>query len=293
MPTTPHQPAPDSTSAPLPTPGDTVDLRDAPDGSPGPDTLYDRWSARSRRELGLSRQQWHHPATKGLVEAVGRGRDLTEPLRALGEARAGAGLSLDELLADLAVLATLAPASDDEPAIGIGRVDTLRAAATAGTAWAEAFYETTSAPGGTDPLTGLATGGFLEARLHQLYVQASHGGRAPADALVLVVVALRCERTSQFSRLARRIRVAGQLRAAFPTSDTVAVLEPTHALVALVPGAPDLGGGVAELAAVTGRDRVWVESLPGDAGGAVALVRELATIPRLPTVAAGADLGHP
>ena len=99
--------------------GILVDLCDALSGAPTLDELHDRWGSSSRRRLGLSRQQWHNPATVDLVDAIAQGRDLTEALRAVGEARAWAGLSLDETLADLGVLAGLVPSSASAEALAL------------------------------------------------------------------------------------------------------------------------------------------------------------------------------
>jgi len=99
--------------------GILVDLCDALSGAPTLDELHDRWGSSSRRRLGLSRQQWHNPATVDLVDAIAQGRDLTEALRAVGEARAWAGLSLDETLADLDVLAGLVPSSASAEALAL------------------------------------------------------------------------------------------------------------------------------------------------------------------------------
>ena len=63
--------------------------------------------------------------------------------------------------------------------------------------------------------------------------------------------------------------------------------------MALVEDGPGLGSHVAALAEGAVRDRVWVERLPDTVDGALGLVRELATIPRLAVVAPEGDVGHP
>ncbi len=258
------------------------------------DDLHDRWGATSRMRLGLSRQQWYHPATCDLVDAIAAGVDLEPALERLGQARAGAGLSLDELLADLGVLAELVPAGAPEPGdTALGRVDTLDAASVAGTAWAEAFYSDIVAPGCTDPITGLVTGTFLEARLSQRYHQCAANGRKAEREQVLVVLQVQCLDRSPFACVARRIDAAGRLRTAFPEGDTVALLEPTDAMVVLTDCGPSLADDVAVLRAECPQDAVWVEQLPATAGEAVALVRELATIPRGFTIAPDGGFRHP
>ena len=232
--------------------------------------------------------------TARVVATLADGADLTDALARLGEARADAGLSLDETLSDLAVLGRLVPDPPaTDPDVGIARVDTLRAASVAGTAWAEAFYGGITGPGCTDPVTGLATGAYLEARVEQLYRQGAHRRRGPDQTHVLVVLELRSAGTSPFGAVARRIRAAGELRSTLAASDTIAILEPTHALVALVEDGPGLGSHVDALAVGATRDRVWVERLPATVDGALGLVRELAAIPRVGTVAPDGAVGHP
>ncbi len=272
-------------------PAAALDLREI-DAVPDLDTLHDRWGSASRSCLGLSRQQWCHPATGRLVDAIAEGHDLTDALRALGSARAAAGLSLDELLGDLGVLGRLLPDRGEDGDLTIVRVDHLRAAAVASTAWAETFYSAVATPSCVDSLTGLATAGFLEARLDQLARQRRHAPRR-GHHHVLVVMALRCEHSSPFATLARRIKAADELRRAFPTSDTVAVLEPTHALVVLTEEGPELDEGVAALTAGAPKDRVWVEVVPSRSTDAIALIEELATIPRIPAVALTDSVRHP
>jgi len=281
-----------ASSAPEPT-AILLDLSDRP-ATPSFAEMHDRWCTESRARLGLSRQQWHHPATGRLVADLAAGADLTGALAHLGEARAGAGLSLDETLSDLAVLGRLVPHPPaTDPDVGVLRVDTLRAASVAGTAWAESFYGEIRSPGCTDPVTGLATGAYLEARLEQLYRQGAHHRPGPDRSHVLVVLELRSAGTSPFGAVARRIRAAAELRSTQSASDTIAVLEPTHALVALVEDRPELADDVAALGAAAPRDRVWVEVLPPTVDEALALVRELATIPRLASVASDVEVGHP
>lgn len=277
--------------------GIVVDLCDAPTVAPTLDELHDRWRSSSRARLGLSRRQWHHPATLDLVDAITQGVDLTEALRAVGEARAGAGLSLDETLADLNVLAELIPSSAltdaRTPDDALRRVDTWRAASVAGTAWAESFYGGVLAPACIDPLTGLVTGNYLEARLAQLYRQAAATGRRPDQRHVLVVIEVRGCDLSPFASIAQRIRSAGAARAAFPNADTLAVLEPTGAMVVLTANDESLANDVAAVQATVRHAAVWVEKLPAGLDAALALTREVASIPRRATIAHRGAVRHP
>lgn len=277
--------------------GIVVDLCEAATFAPTLDELHDCWGSSSRARLGLSRRQWHHPATLDLVDAITQGLDLTESLRAVGEARASAGLSLDETLADLSVLAELVPssatASARNPDEALCRVDTWRAASVVGTAWAESFYGGVLAPACVDPLTGLVTGSYLEARLAQLYRQAAATGRRPHEGHVLVVVEVRGRDLSPFASIAQRIRSAGAVRAAFPNADTLAVLEPTGAMVVLAANDESLANDVAAVQATVRHAAVWVEKLPAGCDAALSLTREVASIPRRATIAHRGYVRHP
>jgi hypothetical protein len=274
--------------------GMILDLAEDPLAAPTLAELHDQWNATSRARLGFSRQQWHHPATLDLVEAMGRGDDLSDALHRLGEARAGAGLSLDETLADLGVLAELTPSACHlDRDVGVGRVDTLRAASMIGTAWAEAFYADVAAPGCTDPMTGLVTGTYLLARIAQLYQQCAAAGRRPDREHALVVLQIHCHDLSPFACMAARIHAAGRLRSTFPDADTLAILEPTNAMVVLVDATEEVTERVAALRAAGPDDAIWVEHLGTTATEGQALVRELSTIPRAATIAHGTDVSHP
>lgn len=255
---------------------DVIDLRARRGDPPTIAEQRDDWFRSSRERLGLSRQQWFHPATTELLEALAEGAATDAALRRLGEARALAGVGLEETLADLAVLDELQPPPDGHhlPA----HLDSLVTAALVGSAWAEAHAAQTLRSGCLDELTGLVTQPFLEARLAQVYRHCSYLDLRPADAHALVVARLGRHDPSPFARVAQRLRLAGDLRLCFPGSDTLAVLDPTEqaqTMVALTSRSPELPTAVEALrTARPGRD-VWVEPLPDDVDAAVGLVRSL------------------
>jgi hypothetical protein len=231
--------------------------------------LVDVWGHDSRDRLGISRQQWHHPAVRELLDALEAGDNLEGPLRSLGEARGAAGLSLEETLEDLRALVRLLPDRTG------GRLDGLDAAGVVGSAWAEAFLASVVKPGCVDSLTGLSSREFLEARLEQLYRHCSHLGLAPHAAYAVIVVDAEPDSISPFSRLARRLRLAGDLRAAFPGGDTLAVVG-EHLFVAVVACSPELDDTVEELRATAEPARVTVVELPDAVAEVLELVADLA-----------------
>lgn len=253
-----------------------IDLRARRGDPPTVAEQRDNWFRLTRDRLGLTRQQWFHPATTELLEALADGTDTELALRRLGEARALAGVGLEETLADLAVLDELLPPPDAQHRAV--HLDSLVTAAAVGAAWAEAHAALTVRSGCLDELTGLVTQPFLEARLAQVYRHCSYLDLRPADAHALVVARLGRHDPSPFARVAQRLRLAGDLRLCFPGSDTLAVLDATErsqTMVALTSRSPELPTAVEELrCARPGRD-VWVESLPEGVDAAVAAIRAL------------------
>ena len=226
------------------------------------------WCRASRDRLGMTRQQWYHPAVQEVLDSLELGLDLTWPLARLGEARAAAGVGLRTTLEDLDVLAGLLPV---EPAFALDR---LSAAAVVADAWVEGGPRD-EAPACVDAFTGLMTRHFLAGRIDQVYRNCAHVGVDASSAYVLVVVHLVDHPVSGFATMAQRLRAANALRDCFPGGDTLALVEPA-VLVALVAAPADAEGFAAPLEAELADQLVWVEHLPADAAGAVALVDELA-----------------
>jgi hypothetical protein len=256
---------------------DVIDLRARSGETPEVAELRDEWGRRSRERLGLTRQQWHHPAAAELVTAILGGAPFEPALVRLGEARAAAGVSLGETLADVAVLDELLPIDGPQP----GSLDNLATAGCIGGAWAEAHYGSDAPASCVDELTGLVTVPFLEARLQQIYRHCSYLGMRPTEAYALVVAQIDRQEPSPFRRVAQRLRLAGDLRLCFPGSDTLAVLDPTgeaQTMVALTSRAPELATAVEALAVDSGQRHVWVAALPPEVDDAIALVRTLPEI---------------
>lgn len=257
---------------------DVIDLRARRGDPPTIAEQRDDWFRLTRERLGLTRQQWFHPATTELLEALADGTGTEPALRRLGEARALAGVGLEETLADLAVLDELLPPPDAHHRRA--HLDSLVTAAAVGAAWAEAQAAQDLRSGCLDELTGLVTQPFLEARLAQVYRHCSYLDLRPADAHALVVARLGRHDPSPFARVAQRLRLAGDLRLCFPGSDTLAVLDATeHAqtMVALTSRSPELPTAVEALRAARAGREAWVEALPEGIDAAVGLVRSLPT----------------
>lgn len=241
---------------------------------PGLAELRDEWGRLSRERLGLSRQQWLHTAATELLRALLTGDDVEPALCSLGEARAAAGVSLADTLADLAVLDELAPWHFRHPSM---HLDRLATAAAVGTAWAETYHES-SPMSCLDELTGLVTTPFLVARLEQIYRHCDYLGMCPSDTYTLVVAQIDRKDPSPFTRVAQRLRLARDLRLCFPGGDTLAVFEPTEAsqtMAALTSRVPELPTAMGGLAMGGGRRRIWAETLPDDVEEAVELVSHL------------------
>jgi hypothetical protein len=239
-----------------------VDLRE-----PRVADLASVWCRTSRERLGLSRQQWYHPAVQEVLDSLDLGLDLTWPLARLGEARAAAGVSLRTTLEDLDVLAGLLPV---EPAFSLDR---LSAAAAVADAWLEAA-PTGAEPACVDAFTGLMTSHFLRGRLEQVYRNGAQLGVSAPSSYVLVVVHLVTNPVSGFATMAQRLRAANALRACFPSADTLAVIEPS-VLTALVEAPSNVDEWIGALEAELPDQLVWVERLPEAPADAVALVDEL------------------
>ncbi len=255
---------------------EVIDLRSRRSAPSAAAELHDEWGRLSRERVGLSRQHWHHPVTTDLLLGALRGEDVRPALVRLGEARASAGVSLADTLADLATFCDVLTAAGAAVA---SNKDCLTLAATVGTAWAETYYGDADPPTCIDELTGLVTAPFLEARLEQIYRHCSYLGTPPADAYALVVAQISRDEASPFTRVARRLRLAGDLRLCFPGSDTLAVLEPTESsqtMVALTSRGADLATAVGLLGQGQGGRHVRVEALPADVADAISLVRGLA-----------------
>jgi hypothetical protein len=241
------------------------------------------WLGETRRRVGVSREDWLHPAVEALAEALDGGSPDPGPaLARLGRARAAAGFTLDEVIEDLRCLYDVVDPARRAP---LDRFDTLEVAR----GWADGFVEATQDIGCVDPLTGLATEAFLRARLAQTYRHCDALGLAAGDGHTLVVVRLALDGVREPDRSLLAVRAAERLRTVFTGGETLSTIGPGR-FIALVANTPELGAALAALAdpllpttrpghpsaTRTRTYRVWVEPLPATVNHAIALLDDLA-----------------
>lgn len=204
---------------------------------------------------------WWTPEVENTIRAVYGSGDLADACRALGEARASAGVGIAEGMNDLAALFAVS-------GLGEPPFDALRAFAAG---WAEESLTPLSELACEDPLTGLVTVAYLRTRLAQLY-------RGSAAGMCLVVAEPYGKTEELAERLAVVLNLATALRKAFPGDETLALLTPVR--VGAVTQEDDrLADKVARLRDAEilygRRPRVWVRPLPRAYGQALALIRSL------------------
>ncbi len=235
----------------------------------------------TRRRVGVSREDWLHPAVEALAEALDGGTPDPGPaLARLGRARAAAGFTLDEVIEDLRCLYDVIDPARRAP---LDRLDTLQIAR----GWADGTTEATRDMGCVEPLTGLTTPAFLRARLAQTYQHCDTLGLTAGDVHTLVVVRLALDGTAEPHRSLLAVHAAERLRTVFTGGETLAAAAGTF--LALAANTPDLGAALAALceplepvtatshpaATVARTHNVWIEPLPPDLDHAVALVDDL------------------
>ena len=238
----------------------------------------------TRRRVGVSREDWLHPAVEALAEALDGGTPDPGPaLARLGRARAAAaGFTLDEVIEDLRCLYDVIDPARRAP---LDRLDTLQIAR----GWADGTTEATRNMGCVEPLTGLTTPAFLRARLAQTYQHCDTLGLTAGDVHTLVVVRLALDGVREPDRSLLAVHAAERLRTVFTGGETLSTVGPGR-FIALVANTPDLGAALAELceplepvtaaghpaATRTRTYRVWVEPLPATVNHAIALLDDLA-----------------
>ena len=236
----------------------------------------------TRRRVGVSREDWLHPAVEALAEALDGGSPDPGPaLARLGRARAAAGFTLDEVIEDLRCLYDVIDPARRAP---LDRLDTLQIAR----GWADGTTEATRNMGCVEPLTGLTTPAFLRARLAQTYQHCDTLGLTAGDVHTLVVVRLALDGVREPDRSLLAVHAAERLRTVFTGGETLSTVGPGR-FIALVANTPDLGAALAELceplepvtaaghpaATRTRTHHVWFEPLPPYLDHAVALVANL------------------
>lgn len=188
------------------------------------------------------------------------------------------GVSLGEALSSLAT--TYATLGLGEP--------TFAATEALSLAWSEeasAFLADVSCE---DPLTGLASGAHLRARVAEVYRAAAAGGSRVRSTHALLVVDLSQHGATSGARdpFVEALRVAGAaelVREAFTGGETLARIG-RHKVVALVHRDSGLGAAVTQLrdalqdARIAERPRLWIEGVPDDLEGAVAVLAGLSQL---------------
>lgn len=251
--------------------------------------LREAWRRESAGS-GWSRSgDWWVPEVDALAEAVAS-TDSVGPADAtgwlpacdrLGRARADAGVGLGETLDDVCALWRLLPA-------GAPPLPVVRAVAEA---WADAGLCQLATTTCEDPLTGLATAGYLRTRLAEIYREAERAGTPVPDSHALLVVAAEPPAADPdnpddggatgWRMLRHRLAVGVCLRTALSGGETLAALSATSA-VCLVGRGPQLPPMLTGLRhgltthAALRPVRVWLEPLPPKLDEAYALLKELA-----------------
>jgi hypothetical protein len=222
-----------------------------------------------------------HDATptgfEAVVEALLEGRASPDVLcaagREAGRMAADHGTTMEGVLDDLATVCRGITGGD--PSFPL-----VRAVAEG---WSDAqlgYLHTLSCE---DPLTGLTSVHHVRTRVADAYRAAARAGAEPQIALVVVDVVEQGVALSRLDRTMRMVHVAEMLRTVYNGDETLGQLSGTRA-VAVVVRDQDLPQSVTclrdMLAGWSRRggpgSRVWIEGVPATAGGAVALLDELA-----------------
>lgn len=241
------------------------------------DELCDRWHSATLAAGWSALANWAVPAVVYTAAAHLEGRDVSEPARMLGIARANAGVGIADGIRDLAVLYSLH---------GVGLPGPV------GAALADGWERTSGMLVGATPhasLSGLGTVDDFLSGCGAVVTSYRHG-RA-GDMPIVVVVDGRAGPSSPFDRWERDLALGESLRRVFPPSSPTCYVDGVALVVAWRLPQEGLGAiqtAVAtrvreELARWTDRPsgplpapvRVSVEALPDDSRGLGRLVRRL------------------
>ena len=233
--------------------------------------LQDRWFVQSNATGWVFASDWHDPAVEALCEACLRGDNLWPAAERLGSARASAGASLGETLADVDGLIAVLP--------GIA-TDVLHRAVSLG--WADQMTEPAAAV--FDPLTGLVSHDYLRTRLGEVYRAADIAAGKVSASHALVVVRMDLTDRTGWDRITPLMLVGDAMRAVFDGGQSLARLADHMAVVLtereamLARRASLLAGMVGDRGSRDGTDarpRVWIESLPDSLPAALNLIGAL------------------
>lgn len=235
--------------------------------------LQRRWWEQSCQAGWIFSSDWYDPAVDAVCEACVSGTDLWPSAQRLGSARAGAGVSLGETLADVDELTNVAPGVPP---------DVLQRAVALG--WAE--ESVVPAPAVFDPLTGLVSVEYLRIRLGEVYRGADVAGTDVSDTHALVVVAVELAGMSGWDRVTPLLLAGDAMRTVFDGEHTLARLA-DHMAVVLTPREEMLPrrsqlllemltDRLSKAGPVPGSSpRIWIERLPTSLSAAVGMIQEL------------------
>ena len=214
-----------------------------------------------------------------VAEALAARRSPVSACAVLGSTLADDGVSLGEALSALST--TYATLGLGDPAFAAVEALSL--------AWSEATLAFVSDISCEDPLTGLASGAHLRARLSEIYREAALDGTSPRTTHALLVVDLADPRAGSpadrdpFEHALCLAGTAEVVRDAFSGGETLAKVG-SDKVVVLVRREAHLGTSVAQLrdslvaARVAARPRLWIEGLPDDADVATMVLSSLALL---------------
>jgi hypothetical protein len=242
-----------------------------------PDTAWLRvdWWRRSSAGGWPEPSDWYHPAVDAVCEQLMEGSDPAAALARLGAVRAAYGATVTECLLDLTALWEAHASAPP----------TTEVLAAALTGWGEQNAAPLAADVWQDPMTGLATTGFLRGRLDELC-------RAGTSWRYVFVVVEAPRQVAPLVRARRAASLAACLREAFHQGETLTTLGRTR--VAALVRRDQVDEGVARLRqAMSLRERilvpeevhVWLAEVPPDRDAIPLTVLDLTT--------EGADLDVP
>lgn len=235
------------------------------------DSLRAQWWDLASGTGWAAEAEWRSQAIDALCDALAEGRDFWPAAERLGYERAAAQIPLAEALADIDLLTTLLDGA---------LAEALRRAVALG------WSARTSTPpiGIVDPLTGLASLGYLQVRIGEVY-RAVDAGRLALEDVGLVLVRLESMQMG-LSRNLPMVLLAESLRGIFDAGESLALVSETtvavlcrrdtelarrvelarHLAQRVIDADQQAGGAVV---------RAWIEPVPGTASLAHQLLESL------------------
>jgi hypothetical protein len=183
--------------------------------------LADKWRAVALADGWLRPDDWYSTSVGAMAAALVAGEGVDEAASALGADRASRGVGISEALLDLAALYRAADAG--EPPFTVAKAFVEE--------WTEITSATVLARGTTDPLTGLRTRDYLEARLKEVYGEQGETGVRASDAWRLITIEgdpitgwRRVLRHCAIARVLSEVLVAGQSNAILESGTFVSIV---------------------------------------------------------------------